>query len=626
MDESEMELENFQKGLSQEESDSDLEPPFEIHGISPAQNQTFPHPLEPKLFDGDFAPFPQTVKTEQSNIPMHTTVNDFPDTDSDDQAPESIQFEMRPLVAEDRPPNRQYDLSHLQTRPEPVRNRQRQNPRPKITGWKDVRNLDSFLTRIYNYYEGKGFVCIILNQITDLLTVLFIVVLCTFLGECIDYSLIHDSKKLEQILVPECFNSMRIITKFILFFSMSWILYQFIRIIGEIPDLLEIREFMHNVLKVNDVELQTILWNEVTKRMIETRKLTTQSHPNERFDAHVIANRILRKGARSYSTLSHWKMREFNEMPHLFNKRLLRSYETANKYMQQFPNQVVIILAKFIAFVSGSFATVLLVITLFEEEFQQGFEITPTKSAFFYIGVFGSIMAIAQGATQENIVHEPTRWFQEVVLDTHYNPPEWRDQSHTQKVRDEFGTMFQYKIVLIGLEILSVILAPAILYFSLPSCSGKIIDFFREFSVHVDSTGYVCSFAVFDFEKNGNAKYGATNRPINEDKASKNGKMEVSMINFKNNNPDWDPGNRNTEYISRLINRRPMRNDLARTVLTQRMTGMGMGMSHAMGNSEIPHSMIQGESMIGSVITPENIGRELFGLLDAMYEANRNLN
>ncbi|KAJ3313020.1 autophagy protein atg9 [Boothiomyces sp. JEL0838] len=720
MDESEMELENFQKGLSQEESDSDLEPPFEIHGISPAQNQTFPHPLEPKLFDGDFAPFPQTVKTEQGNIPMHNTVNDFPDTDSDDQAPESIQFEMRPLVAEDRPPNRQYDLSHLQTRPEPLRNRQRQDPRPKITGWKDVRNLDSFLTRIYNYYEGKGFVCIILNQITDLLTVLFIVVLCTFLGECIDYSLIHDSKKLEQILVPECFNSMRIITKFILFFSMSWILYQFIRIIGEIPNLLEIREFMHNVLKVNDVELQTILWNEVTKRMIETRKLTTQSHPNERFDAHVIANRILRKenymialfnkdildlsvpflgsspwmtwlmqdyltyglfsyvfdesgkirkrflkqrnrdaiitlvlspflfffmvvrsffrmaeeyrqnpsllGARSYSTLSHWKMREFNEMPHLFNKRLLRSYENANKYMQQFPNQVVVILAKFIAFVSGSFATVLLVITLFEEEFQQGFEITPTKSAFFYIGVFGSIMAIAQGATQENIVHEPTRWFQEVVLDTHYNPPEWRDQSHTQKVRDEFGTMFQYKIVLIGLEILSVILAPAILYFSLPSCSGKIIDFFREFSVHVDSTGYVCSFAVFDFEKNGNAKYGATNRPINEDKASKNGKMEVSMINFKNNNPDWDPGNRNTEYISRLINRRPMRNDLARTVLTQRMTGMGMGMSHAMGNSEIPHSMMQGESMIGSVITPENIGRELFGLLDAMYEANRNLN
>ncbi|KAJ3275904.1 hypothetical protein HDV01_006770 [Terramyces sp. JEL0728] len=68
-----------------------------------------------------------------------------------------------------------------------------------------------------------------------------------------------------------------------------------------------------------------------------------------------------------------------------------------------------------------------------------------------------------------------------------------------------------------------------------------------------------------------------------------------------------------------------MRNDLARTVLTQRMTGMGASQA-VIGNAELPHSMIQGESMIGSVISPENIGRELFGLLDAMYEANRNLN
>ncbi|KAJ3275902.1 hypothetical protein HDV01_006768 [Terramyces sp. JEL0728] len=153
MDESEMELENFQKGLSQDDSDSELEPPFEIHGISPTQKQNLEHPLESKLFTTEFAPFPQTSNVEQSNNPIHTTVNDFPDTDSDDQAPESIQFEMRPLVVEDRPPNRQYDLSHLQTRPEPARNIRRQPSRPKIAGWKDVRNMDSFLTRVFNLID-----------------------------------------------------------------------------------------------------------------------------------------------------------------------------------------------------------------------------------------------------------------------------------------------------------------------------------------------------------------------------------------------------------------------------------------------------------------------------------------
>jgi autophagy-related protein 9 len=50
-------------------------------------------------------------------------------------------------------------------------------------------------------------------------------------------------------------------------------------------------------------------------------------------------------------------------------------------------------------------------------------------------------------------------------------------------------------------ELLSVLVAPFILWFSLPKSSEKIVDFFREFSVHVDGLGYVCSFAMFDFGK-----------------------------------------------------------------------------------------------------------------------------
>jgi autophagy-related protein 9 len=72
--------------------------------------------------------------------------------------------------------------------------------------------------------------------------------------------------------------------------------------------------------------------------------------------------------------------------------------------------------------------------TLFEEELQQGFDITPGRSAFFYIGLFGSIMAAAQGMTQENVVHEPQRWMDEIVLDTHYHPQSWKEKAHLVSV------------------------------------------------------------------------------------------------------------------------------------------------------------------------------------------------
>ena len=52
-------------------------------------------------------------------------------------------------------------------------------------------------------------------------------------------------------------------------------------------------------------------------------------------------------------------------------------------------------------------------------------------------------------------------------------------------------------------EVLSVLITPFILWFSLPNSSERIVDFFREFTVHVDGIGYVCSFAVFDFKRHG---------------------------------------------------------------------------------------------------------------------------
>jgi hypothetical protein len=62
------------------------------------------------------------------------------------------------------------------------------------------------------------------------------------------------------------------------------------------------------------------------------------------------------------------------------------------------------------------------------------------------------------------------------------------------------------KIVIFAQELLSVVLTPFVLWYSLPECAPAIVDFFRDFTVHVDGRGYVCSFAEFNFERHGNVK------------------------------------------------------------------------------------------------------------------------
>ncbi|KAI8056863.1 autophagy protein Apg9-domain-containing protein [Syncephalis plumigaleata] len=258
--------------------------------------------------------------------------------------------------------------------------------------------------------------------------------------------------------------------------------------------------------------------------------------------------------SRQYTRFARWKFREFDELPHLFQKRLDRSLEDANRYVDQFPRQNTAHLARFISFIAGSFALVLFLLTILDQELLISFYITSDRSVAFYLGLFGTIFAVARGAIpDENIVFEPEKTLRAVVAETHYLPSEWRNRLHTDEIRRQFCELFDLKVTILLQELIAVIFTPFILWFSLPGCSSQIIDFFREFTVHVDGVGYICSFALFDFKRHGNIRYGAPSEAINEHYISKEGKMEKSFINFKANNPDWEPEDMaGSLYLTRL--------------------------------------------------------------------------
>ncbi|WVQ96605.1 hypothetical protein IAU59_003710 [Kwoniella sp. CBS 9459] len=291
-------------------------------------------------------------------------------------------------------------------------------------------------------------------------------------------------------------------------------------------------------------------------------------------------------GSRQYTLYAQWKFREFNELPHLFERRLDRSYPTAKEYIDQFPKERTALVMRFVAFVAGSFAAVLLVASLIDPDLFLHFEITPHRTVLFYLGVFGSVLAMARGMVpEENMVFDPEASLREVVRWTHYLPQEWTGKLHSQMVHREFGTLFAMKIMIFFTEVLSVILTPFILFFSLPPCAGAIIDFFREFSVHVDGVGYVCSFAVFDFRMQNTANTNAAGKRLDanaeleqqQTEASGEGgeatlsrkkgrkqekdwgranenKMEKSFLHFKATHPDWQPTDPSSSlFLDRLV-------------------------------------------------------------------------
>ncbi|KAM3502963.1 hypothetical protein MY11210_008884 [Beauveria gryllotalpidicola] len=242
--------------------------------------------------------------------------------------------------------------------------------------------------------------------------------------------------------------------------------------------------------------------------------------------------------ARKYTALAEWKLREFNELPHIFFERLHMSFPFATRYMDQFPKRMTEDVARSVAFMSGAITAVLAVCTVLDSELFLGFEITKDRTALFYLGIFGAIWAMTRGmVSEETAVFNPEYALRNVIEYTHYMPDHWEGRLHSFEVKKEFAELYKMKVVIFLEELMGIITTPMLLLFALPKCSDQIVDFFREFTIHVDGLGYVCSFAVFDFKKGvGNGGKRGTALDVREDYyTTKHGKMAASYYGFLDN-------------------------------------------------------------------------------------------
>lgn len=233
-------------------------------------------------------------------------------------------------------------------------------------------------------------------------------------------------------------------------------------------------------------------------------------------------------GLRQYTPYAQWKLREFNELPHIFAKRLFLSMSPATTYINQFPRAPLVVNSmKLVNFVLGAILAALVIMGLWFENEDHSFllfELSPGRLTLLYISVFGTIWAVTSPSASPSMasstspnasspplehantrlssfVCDPEASLRYVAHYTHYLPNKWRGRLHTQAVKQEFCRLYCLKILLIANELLSIIVTPFLLWFKAAASSGAIIDFFREYSVHVDGMGYVCYFAMFNFEE-----------------------------------------------------------------------------------------------------------------------------
>ncbi|KAG7036322.1 Autophagy-related protein 9 [Cucurbita argyrosperma subsp. argyrosperma] len=254
--------------------------------------------------------------------------------------------------------------------------------------------------------------------------------------------------------------------------------------------------------------------------------------------------------SRRWSNLSKWIFREFNEVEHLFKHRVNSSVLHASEYLKQFPSPIITIIAKFISFVFGGFAAILIIIAFLEESLLEGHIFG--RNLLWYAAVFGTITAISRAAvTDEILVLDPEGAMSMVVQHTHYMPKRWRGKENSEVIRLEFETLFQYTGMMLLEEMVSIFLTPFLLVFIVPERVDDILQFIADFTVHIEGVGHVCSFSAFDFQKHGNSSYGSPHNAPGAERSSQ-GKMEKSFLSFCSNYPAWEPNAQGKQFLSNL--------------------------------------------------------------------------
>ncbi|KAG5055369.1 hypothetical protein JHK85_007879 [Glycine max] len=438
-----------------------------------------------------------------------------------------------------------------------------------------IADLDLFFERLYSYYCEKGLWCIIIKWIVELLSLGFTICFSGFFLLYVDWNGLRNAKcgmdavesgikpcdlakeALHQHPLTPLTLTKAIIVGYLGIFSIYWI-FCFLRFFAQLKDTLEIRHFYYNR---NFCVRRDFVSNPKTLRkrlMVVGLAMLLLSPFLVIFmlvylflrHAEQFYNHPSTASSRRWSNLSRWIFREFNEVDHLFKHRINSSVLHASDYLKQFPSPIISIIAKFISFVSGGFAAILIIIAFLEESLLEGHIFG--RNLFWYAAVFGTITAISRAAiTSEVLVLDADGAMSMVVQHTHYMPKRWRGKESTEMVRVEFETLFQYTGMMLLEEMASIFLTPYLLLCIVPKRVDDILQFIADFTVNIEGVGHVCSFSAFNFQEHGNSRYGS---PCNAPRSqrSSQGKMEKSLLSFQSSYPSWEPSAQGKRFFLNL--------------------------------------------------------------------------
>lgn len=191
---------------------------------------------------------------------------------------------------------------------------------PSHARWNHIKDLDSFFSRMYRYHQRHGFMCMLVQEVLELVQFIFVISFTVFLLHCVDYPVLFKDKPvvhngtdkvgLSDVVIPfgECRKDFGFFTWFALLTAcVIWGL-RLIRSVYHMVHFWDIKQFFNTALLIQDADLDNLTWHEVQTR-IRTVQLEQQM--------------CIHKRELSELDIYHRILRQHNYLVAMTNKRLI---------------------------------------------------------------------------------------------------------------------------------------------------------------------------------------------------------------------------------------------------------------------------------------------------------------
>ena len=199
-------------------------------------------------------------------------------------------------------------------------------------------------------------------------------------------------------------------------------------------------------------------------------------------------------GPKEWTTHARLSFREYNELPHIFDIRINKSYEHAGKYEQKFSAHIMNMLMKRIIFTLGTFLTLLVFLTFYNETLVLYIKLF-NRSLIWYITILVTLITVCRMAIVDTTsINESAEEIMEKIAEhTHYFPECWKGKCHKCDILEKYKTLFTYKLVNILYELISIFYIPYYMLYKMPDDLEKIALFIEGNTKYCEGIGHICS-------------------------------------------------------------------------------------------------------------------------------------